>query len=489
MIRAFILIHRYVGMVTCLFFAMWFGSGMVMMYVGFPELTAVERFSGLAPLDLSTVHVLPAQALAVAGVEVWPRTLRIEMVLGRPAYIVQPWEGPWRTVFADDGAVLYQVEPARAVDAVQQFSSPARARYLGQIERDQWTVPNSLNPYRPLHHIALADAAGTEVYLSDRTGEIMRDTTRRERFWNWCGAVLHWVYFTELRKDRALWRQVVLWIAGVGIISTFTGVVVGLVRWRPRGRYHSGSTSPYHGMMRWHHVLGLAAALPLCTWIVSGWLSLNPGYWVSDSALDQVTHGRYAGLDGTRAAFTVMPAVAWQAASMSLPAKEVRLQFWDGKPLYVFAASPEQRRLISGHGSPTSATVGDTAAVANAARRLLPDARLRRIAALHAYDFYWYAHHTPQLLPVLRVTFDDPPATWFHIDPTTGDVLERMDASQRLQRILFNALHSLDFPWLLAHRPAWDVLVIALCMLGLAVSVTAVVIAWRRLRTAWRSSG
>jgi len=69
MLRLLILTHRYVGIATCLFFAMWFGSGMVMMYVGFPELTAVERFSGLAPLDLSTVHVLPEQALAVAGVE------------------------------------------------------------------------------------------------------------------------------------------------------------------------------------------------------------------------------------------------------------------------------------------------------------------------------------------------------------------------------------------------------------------------------------
>jgi hypothetical protein len=54
----------------------------------------------------------------------------------------------------------------------------------------------------------------------------------------------------------------------------------------------------------------------------------------------------------------------------------------------------------------------------------------------------------------LRVVFNDPHTTWFHIDPATGDVLERMDASQRWQRILFNALHSLDFPVLLAHRPA-----------------------------------
>jgi hypothetical protein len=219
MLRTLILTHRYVGVATCLLFVMWFGSGVVMMYVGFPQLTAAERFKGLVPLDLRTASILPAQALAVAGVAGWPRDMRLEMVLGRPAYLIQPWDGPWRTVFADDGSKLDRVEPAQAITAAQQFSGVPRVRYLGLIERDQWTVPNGLNPYRPLHHLGLEDAAGTEVYLSDRTGAIVRDTTRTERFWNWCGSVVHWLYFTELRKHPEVWRQVVLssspWLRGL----------------------------------------------------------------------------------------------------------------------------------------------------------------------------------------------------------------------------------------------------------------------------------
>jgi hypothetical protein len=65
--------------------------------------------------------------------------------------------------------------------------------------------------------------------------------------------------------------------------------------------------------------------------------------------------------------------------------------------------------------------------------------------------------------------------------PPTGDVLERLDASRRWQRILFNTLHSLDFPVLLAHRPAWDLLLVVLSLLGFALSITAVV-AWNWLR-------
>jgi hypothetical protein len=131
--------------------------------------------------------------------------------------------------------------------------------------------------------------------------------------------------------------------------------------------------------------------------------------------------------------------------------------------------------------------IGGPAVVAHAAQRLLPDLHVAQVAVLHAYDFYWYAHHTPRPLPVLRLIFDDPQATWLHIDPTTGDVLELLDTSRRWYRILFNALHSLDFPWLLTHRPAWDIVVITLCGLGLALSITAVAIAWRRLQAIGRN--
>ena len=235
-------------------------------------------------------------------------------------------------------------------------------------------------------------------------------------------------------------------------------------------------------MMRWHHVLGLAAAVPLLTWIVSGWLSVNPGRYLSDRGLDRVSRERYAGLDHPVASFTTSPEVAWRTAQLSPPAKEVLLRYWEGRPLYVFASSPEHISLIAGDASPSPAMIGGTAAVTKAAHRLLPEARLVHTEVLQSYDFYWYAHHDPRPLPVLRVVFDDPQARWFHLDPASGDVLEHLDASRRVQRILFNALHSLDFPVLLAYRPAWDIVVLALSMLGMALSVTAVVIAWLWVR-------
>ena len=85
---------------------------------------------------------------------------------------------------------------------------------------------------------------------------------------------------------------------------------------------------------------------------------------------------------------------------------------------------------------------------------------------------------------MLRATFDDEAQTWFHISPVTGDILGRSDSSRRTYRWLFNALHSLDFKLLLMHRPAWDIVVWLLSILGIIVSISGVVIGWRHLKLA-----
>src|SRR5207237_1947535 len=53
MLRALILLHRWLGISFCLLFAMWFATGMVMHFVPFPALTEAERIDGLMPIDPS----------------------------------------------------------------------------------------------------------------------------------------------------------------------------------------------------------------------------------------------------------------------------------------------------------------------------------------------------------------------------------------------------------------------------------------------------
>ncbi|MFD0937408.1 PepSY domain-containing protein, partial [Methylobacterium trifolii] len=62
--RWLILGHRWLGIATGLLFALWIGSGLVMLSVPFPALTEAERLARLPPMAWEHVAVPPDAALA-----------------------------------------------------------------------------------------------------------------------------------------------------------------------------------------------------------------------------------------------------------------------------------------------------------------------------------------------------------------------------------------------------------------------------------------
>jgi hypothetical protein len=82
---------------------------------------------------------------------------------------------------------------------------------------------------------------------------------------------------------------------------------------------------------------------------------------------------------------------------------------------------------------------------------------------------------------VVRIRYDDPQRTWLYVDAARGAVVRKEERLTRLNRWLYHGLHSLDFPFLYDRRPLWDVVVIVLSVGGLALTLTTVVPACRRL--------
>lgn len=464
--------HRWIGIVTCLLFVMWFVSGVVMVYVAFPGLSESERLASLPDIAWEKVQLAPDQIMSIAGATRYPRDLRLNMLSDEPVYRLTDWAGKRQVISAVDGRMIEGITPERALAVVQAYSSTATARLLGTVDRDQWSVTARYDPLRPLFLVALGDPAGTQLYVSSRSGEIVLDTTRTERVWNWLGSIPHWIYPTILRKDGALWRQVVLWISGICMIVAVSGIWIGALRVRLRRRWSGHVITPYLGWMAWHHVTGFFSGVFVLTWMFSGWLSLNPGNYFSPRNAPDAMRLRYAGHDGPNivARFLSKPQVA---------AVEARFVWLGGMPLMLLADR-------SGMQTPADPSTGTSTPISDAqivvaARALLPRSAMTLQMRLDQYDSYWYAHHQQRILPVLRVGFDDEARSWFHIDPRTGDIVGQTDSSRRSYRWLFNALHSLDFRLLLAHRPVWDVVVWLLSLLGLIISVSGVVIGWRRL--------
>jgi hypothetical protein len=168
-----------------------------------------------------------------------------------------------------------------------------------------------------------------------------------------------------------------------------------------------------------------------------------------------------------------------QLPRVAAGAKRVELTDDAGLPrLSIFRADGARTVLDAATLAPAPP---DAPALERAATPLVPDGSPIQTERLTAPDAYWYAVGEWPRLPVLRLRFDDPARTWLHIDPETGEILERLDARGRAYRWLFDLLHKWDLNVLTLHRPLWDALLWLLSAVGLVTSMSGVWIGWRRL--------
>ena len=177
------LLHRWLGIGLCVLMAMWFVSGAVMLYVGYPKLSDDERRAGLPALDAARCCVPLAQALDAAGFASASSraTWRLTSIGGVPTYVLG--DGARRQVAVDarSGRRIDGAGVDDALHAARHFAGPdAAVRDLGSVVEDAWTHSRALDAHRPLHRMAVDGGAlaGRWLYVSSRTGEIVRDATR-----------------------------------------------------------------------------------------------------------------------------------------------------------------------------------------------------------------------------------------------------------------------------------------------------------------------
>jgi hypothetical protein len=466
MMGAIILLHRWLGIAFCLLFATWFASGIVMHFVPFPSLTDAERFAGLELLGREARIMPVADAVAASGVTDATRVRLIQRSDG-PVYVVSGASGV-RAVHASGGADASVNLPDEAVDMARGYAErrgldAVHAAMIARADYDQWSVPNGFDRHRPLFRVALGDATGTEIYVSSRTGEIVLDTTRSERGWNWVGSVVHWIYPTVLRSNWALWDQVVSTLSLVALIAAVLGAVLGIVRIRVRGRR---VLSPYRGWHALHHIIGLVSTVFVLTWIFSGWLSMDHGRLFSRGQLTPAE------------AAVTNASPDWRAARLAdwkpSLARDVEWFAFDGSVYRRERVALDRQVLARPDGQEQAGlTVQE---VGGLVARLA--AGCGAPFAIADNDDY-PAQSVVVGAPVYRVRCGE---VWFDIDSADGNVLQRLDASRRAYRWAYSALHTLDFPVLMAHALWRDVLIVGLCLLGLVFSITGIVIGWRRLR-------
>ncbi len=483
------LTHRWLGIGMCLLVVMWFASGVVMMYVGFPSLTVAERLAGLPGLQASTIRVTPENLTRSINADDSIKSLRLSSILGRPAYLLETVSGLQKIQFADSGEYLRSISESQALKAAQVYQqfldidSTQTATVLDRVDMDQWTVSGSLHKHRPLYKVALHDPASTRLYISSVTGEVVRDTNRNERFWNWLGANLHWIYPMQLRRHVSVWHWVIVVLSLIGLVSIFTGTIAGFMRLRLRKRYRGKDVTPYRGMMKWHHLLGLGCMFFLTTFMFSGLMSMNP--WSlftpnqSYADLQQRIRGTKEPVDQQKQLLRL------QDHLQQFPGvKEIHWQWLGGKTYHVaMSAAYDYQTILHNNWHGKEELLGRVRrSVINTMESYHAETRLVEEQKLDRYDLYYYSHHERRKpLPVLRLRFDNTDQSWLYIDVKSGEIIAHQTRLHRIQRWLYNGLHSLDFTFLIYHRPLWDVIVVVLSILGLSFSIISIVIGWRRL--------
>jgi hypothetical protein len=484
--NSLIFLHRWIGVVLALFMLVWFSTGLVIAFLAPPPISRAQQLAHaerLAPEAswLSLGDAIAARALGArqgedADVIAEGRLVRIA---GAPVWLIENQSGGRSAISAQDGApVIFSPERARRV--ADLWAAGADLVYKGSEEAPVGV--RNAEALRPFHRYAAPD--GREIVVSARTGEVVQSATRGERALIYAGNWIHLFRWLDLVGAGDYRRPALSWAGFLAAAGALTGLILGFVKWKPglfgRPTYSRGRTQPYREFfLAYHFWAGLIGGVFALSWAASGFLSTNPGQIFSQPTPSPDEVARYRGAGGAEAM-----ASATSAGVAALAPEMVALS-WSrvGDAAVRLAVSREgERRPLE--TDPAKATFGE-AVLAAAAARLAGTTPIAGRALLNDYDSYYYPnHHQTRIdkpLPVLRVDLADAGRTSLYIDPADGRLLAKIDTGRRAYRWLYSAVHHWDFG-AFRNQWVWNGWMALWISFGLALSTTAVVLAWRRLR-------
>ena len=508
-------LHRWVGVVLALFMLVWFSTGLSIAFIGSPTIDRAQRLAHaptLAPQDgwLSLGEALSASASARAqAVEggrrgrggmaaAWRHArhehsggakgergvvdARLLRVGDEPIWLVEDDAGRRFALSATNGALIEFDQQAAERIARDWLGAPSLL-YLDTV--DTAVGLRNAETLKPFHRFATGDAAGTQIIVSARTGEVAQAATRVERAFVYAGNWLHLFRWLDALGAGDYRRDALTYVGFFAAIGAFTGVVIGWIKWKPgffgRPTYARGRTQPYReSWLKYHFWAGLIGGT--FAFVLGGErLSLHQS-GADILAGDGEPRGARALSRGRRFR---------RPSSIGGPRRARPLRRCRGARLEPPRRGGAAHRAIARRRAPRClwrrAASRPRRAIAARRGASAEGGRRHRLAArlLADYDFYYFANHRQTALdkplPVLRVDFADAERTSLYIDPADGRLLAKFDTSRRVYRWLYSAVHHWDFGWFRNHWLWWGWMGVWISF-GVALSASAVVLAWRRLR-------
>lgn len=469
-------LHRYIGIPVSVIVVMWFLSGIVMMYTrGMPALTESQSLQLASTIPVAQIALTPAEVMRRNDLALSPQTLTINTLQLRPVYRFP--DGI--VIFADDGERFDGIDEQTGQEIVATaFQLPTARVVFSEVlfEPDQWTITE--RRHLPLLKYTVVNEHYSEAYVSMSSGEIVLVTDRKSRFLAWIGAIPHWIYFTGLRTNQPAWFWTIIILSGIACLVSMLGLVLIVTQFEKSSPLNLHNSIRYRGLMRWHYLAGVLFGLLALTWLFSGLLSMDPFDWNQRRGIEVNVMALNAGAPLTESIDGQV--IASLSAAPTLKKIEIR-NVLSRPGIFTHHADTDGNHFTTPvnfaavSGSPTAS---DYVSVLEK----ITNTPVLEVESLNAYDHYYYDRDHEMPLPVLRVDFDDAEQSTVYLNPATGKLVGQTHRLARVDRWLFNGLHSLDFAFWYDNRPLWDVAVIALSLGGLATSGTGLVLGVRRFR-------
>lgn len=470
--RLFLLLHRITGIVAALFLAMWFISGLVLIYKPFPSVNQQDIYQRMESISELESEPDLAKITALIPTEQKIKGLYINQFDGQQVINIRTTSKLYR--YCAD--TLQQIKPIgveQIRNIASKWSNGAIARIDTLDKRELWIMYSRYIKEMPIYKVYFDDSEKHQLYISSRTGEVQQFSSRSQRFWAWFGAIPHKLYIPALRENSTVWSNTITTIAVICLITSLAGIYLGVETWIRNYSRTGKSGTPYRKKWyRWHHIAGLIFGVFVVSWSLSGTMSIKKiPQWIVKSHREIP-----AGIKGKPLPLEAYKLGINQIINSVDSVKQIEWSYFHNRPVMEVVAGRNIIYLDASGSNPAPLAL-TSAEIESAVRKNHDDAELNT-ELLEKADNYYVAWNKELPLPVYRVSVADEDNSTYYINPATGEY-RFINDNRRAKRWLFHFLHYFNHQWLIERPILWTAIIWTTVLGCITVSVSGVWLSWR----------
>ncbi len=464
--KLFFQTHKITGAIMSLMCLVWFLTGIILIFTGYPHASREKRFLHLETFTTTEIQNLQAPDSTFKG------SVKLEKYLGQPVYRVSSGRKAQKVYNAQSLQPIKAFTIGQADQLASSYTQSTSSKILITNKLDQWVPWSYYKTLLPFYKCYMNDDAHTVVYVSQKTGSIIQKTTRKERWIAYFSAIPHWVYFVSLRNQMGLWKTIMIILSVLGLLASISGIIVGIYRKKKK------SITPYKKFnYKWHHIFGYFFGVFVFTFILSGLISITniPDWMVGVSKKEKITWDQKLDLTKNN---SITPSAIYKALKNKEGIRRIEWKTIFNTPYYLVYYNdyqvPEAYCLKNGYIQLAKAY--ELSDVKNQTYEKFGKYN-PEVSIQNGYDNYYSSNAMLYIPPIAyKIVVNDDAKTWLYINPETGEEILRYNKNKRVRRWLYRALHTFNFKLLKEMDWLRKTLLIIVSIAGIIISYTGLIL-------------